>query len=223
VIAKYEYSFSINILNEKRISPVYTGPEIDIIFEDENIIALNKPSSVHGHPLTYTETDNCLSFLRQQGKFAALGLNPHEAERGMLYRLDFATSGILVFCKREELFHSWRKNFFHLVKTKYYIAIVDSPGPEIGEYATYLQSYGPKGAKMVEAEEAECSQLARLKIVEKSINTIKGDTIYNGNSFERLMLHALEYDFTINETQTYKMKAPLPDLFRDFLNLNSRS
>ena len=249
VQAKYEYSFHLNILNENRISPFYTGPQIDIIFEDENIIALNKPSSVHGHPLTYLETDNCLSFLRQQGKFKALQLNSAEAERSMLYRLDFATSGVLIFCKSEETLNSWRANFFKLVKTKQYVAVVDSPGPEVGEYETYLQPYGPKGGKMREAEKGEKSQIARLKVTEKSDHKngcllkielitgvrhqirsqlqilgfpIKGDQVYEGSSFERLMLHALEYRFSISETDKYEVKSPLPELFKNFLDLNSR-
>jgi len=225
--SKKEYFFNANILNRNRISPLYNGKPIPILFEDDNIIALNKPTSIHGHPLTYLEADNCLSFLREKNKFEALFVSRLEAERGMLYRLDFLTSGVLVFCKKDHLLTDWRENFFQYVKKKQYLAVVDSPGPDIGTYQTFLKPFGPKGAKMVEGSSSEGLSLAKLKIIAKESSAdgcllrielitgvrhqirsqleslgfpIKGDTLYGGSSFSRLMLHAYEYEFSLHHS-----------------------
>jgi 23S rRNA pseudouridine1911/1915/1917 synthase len=240
----------LNILNRGKVNPVYCGPKINIIHEDENLIAIEKPEFIHGHPLVYEDQLNCLSYLRNIGRHEVLKVNEISAEKGMLYRLDLSTSGLLVFLTSDEMYQKWRSDFSTLVHQKIYAAIVQTPGPDIGEYKTWLKPYGPKGSKMVVAKETdEPSFPARLKIIDKidkenhtllkiELQTglrhqirsqlsslgfpILGDELYGGEKSNRIYLHAYNYIFDLPGTHSYNLKAELPELFLNFLDLNRR-
>lgn len=141
----------LDLINNGLISPIYAGPKLEILFEDELVLALNKPNNLHCHPLGYQEHDNCLSFLRSSNPskyYEALLVNSTSYDRGLLYRLDFATSGVLFYIKNQKLFNSLRTNFFALVKNKIYLAIVEGDFLQEGAHQHYLTPTGPKGAKM---------------------------------------------------------------------------
>jgi len=37
------------------INPQYDGPEIKLLFEDENFLVMDKPANLFVHPLSYEE------------------------------------------------------------------------------------------------------------------------------------------------------------------------
>ena len=117
-------SVSLNLVNHGLINPVYNGKLPKILFEDENIIALSKPAGVHCHPLTYLEHDNLVSFLQSQGLCEPLKVNTNAFDRGLMYRLDFDTSGLVVFIKKEKLYRKVREDFKEIVDKKIYYAVV---------------------------------------------------------------------------------------------------
>ena len=144
------YVLPLNLLNQGIINPKYLGPEIEILYEDENIIALNKPHGIHCHPLTYTEQDNCLSFLRESLFFKKSEF-AHERnfDPGLLYRLDLGTSGVLLLVKNKSDYHEIRDNFLSKAKLKIYLAIVSGELKEDGEFKHYFKSSGEKGKKII--------------------------------------------------------------------------
>ena len=85
------------------IYPDYEGPDIEVLFENDDVIILNKPPNIHSHPLKYSEQDNCLSFLRQQLKNNKMDVNKKSYDKGLLYRLDYVTSGVLFFIIKKYL------------------------------------------------------------------------------------------------------------------------
>ena len=66
-------------------------------------------------------------------------------DRGLLYRLDYGTSGILIFLKDEEDYQYLRNDFNNLVKEKSYLAIVMVV---LGELKYLLPSLLKHGRKM---------------------------------------------------------------------------
>jgi 23S rRNA pseudouridine1911/1915/1917 synthase len=157
---KQEIELSLDLRNGKEINPRYEGPEISILFEDENLLAISKPPFIHNYPLKYSERDNCLSYLRSQyPKFAEINqVNSSDMERGLLYRLDFGTSGVLIFLKNEDLYHELRKTFALAVKRKVYLAIVCGNIEEKGRLSHHLRATGTKGHKMALCHEGDVSQ-----------------------------------------------------------------
>jgi 23S rRNA pseudouridine1911/1915/1917 synthase len=80
-----------------------TAPEI--VYEDDSVLALRKPSGMHSAPLRDGGADLC-SWLFERRPRAALGGadGRGSVEGGLLHRLDRDTSGILLFALTETAF-----------------------------------------------------------------------------------------------------------------------
>ena len=94
-------------INITSLSPIIEPEDIpvDIIWEDENMLVVNKPSGMLTHPTT-TETTgtlvNALLFKYSQNLSDING----EFRRGIVHRLDRNTSGLLMIAKNNES-HQW--------------------------------------------------------------------------------------------------------------------
>ncbi|MBT3584745.1 MAG: hypothetical protein HN509_07550 [Halobacteriovoraceae bacterium] len=217
----------LDLLNQGIVNPLYKGPAIKIIHQDEQLIVLEKPHQIHCHPLRYNESDNILSFLRQSGH--GKHLTQTEAEKGLLNRLDFETSGVLVFVKDPVLHRELRDNFENLIKQKTYHAIVKGDFDKEGEHKHFLGQKGEKG-KLVIAQEDGAGKEATIIVeklkyhsgADKSLLQVSligghrhqirvqlqqlgypifGDLQYGGEPAERLFLHAYSYTITIDERE----------------------
>ncbi len=105
---------------------------IQVIFEDEDLIIINKPSGLVVHPFDYSTEYNLVDFLHekyseiffiennvtlQDGRIIPLG--------GIVHKLDRDTSGVMVIAKTKEIFDELKSQFRnHLIK-KSYIALVE--------------------------------------------------------------------------------------------------
>jgi len=96
---------------------------IDIIFEDEDIIIVNKPPGLVVHPAYghYSGTlVNALAF-----HFQNLPQNPTMMHRpGLVHRIDKNTSGLLVIAKTELAMNALAKEFFERTIHRNYLALV---------------------------------------------------------------------------------------------------
>ena len=92
----------LDFVNDGLINPHYDGPPIEIIAETEWFLVLNKLPNQFVHPLSYDESNNCLSYLRAT-RPELLNVNSSNYDRGLLYRLDFETSGVLIYVKQDNL------------------------------------------------------------------------------------------------------------------------
>jgi len=221
--AQQEISLPLNLLHLGGINPDYQGLPLEIVAEDEYFLALHKPAGIHGHPLTYQEQDNCLSFLRAIGRGKLLQVQQDKAERGLLYRLDQATSGILLYAKSDAIYTAAAK----AKKIKIYHALVagDFPSALAKAWRQYFVATGAKGKKMqayptaVSHKDGQWGELSIKKLgydapedqslLEISLKTglrhqiragltalgfpIVGDSLYGGRMASRLYLHASCY------------------------------
>lgn len=241
---KSEFYVDLNLLNHMQIGPIYKGPSIEIIHDCEQFIAITKPENIHCHPLDYTDEDNCLSYLKSNSLFSSLSVNQNHWDRGLLYRLDYETSGVLVLCKNESLYRIIRDNFPQVAKEKIYIAIVEGEIEDSGEVESALTTSGKK-IKVIDDCEPNARltfekigydshydySLIKVKLLHGLRHQIRvqmasyghpiiGDTLYGGREDKRMYLHAYEYVFNINENE-FRFKSELK-LFGNFLNLNSK-
>ncbi len=237
-------SIPIDVLNRGLINPLYNGEKIEIIHECEKFLALNKPTKVHMHPHSYSESDNILSFLRSQNLNHVLEVNSSNYDRGLLYRLDYETSGIVVLSKSNELYELIRNNFNEISKRKIYLTIVEGKL----EGKEYLESKiiesGVKGKKMKLDENGKSCSLSyevirsneKFSLLKVELETglrhqircqlasighsIIGDNLYGNIASDRLYLHAYEYEFEVNN-QIYNFKSKKLELFSKFFNVDS--
>ena len=213
-----EVELPLSILNYGLINPVYQGQEFKILEENTNIVSIEKPVKVHCHPLHYDESDNILSGLRAAGRDDLLSVNPESYDRGLLYRLDFETSGLLLYVKNTKLLKELRVNFQTKVKRKTYLAKVHGEIKEELLLKNSLKPSAQKGSKMKEAVDGveanikvlPVKNLGRFTIVEIDLNegvrhqirvqlslagfSILGDPLYGDDDESILHLHCLKYE-----------------------------
>lgn len=113
---------------------------IPVIFEDKNIVVLNKPSGIVIHPFDNSTEETLVDFLMekypnmfsvkggpilgwenkiilQDGRTINLG--------GIVHKLDRETSGVIVVAKTKEIFDELREQFTNHSIKKTYIAVVE--------------------------------------------------------------------------------------------------
>jgi 23S rRNA pseudouridine1911/1915/1917 synthase len=233
----------IDLVNYLQINPTYIGPEVKILTETKDYLAVHKPSGLHSHPQSYSDKDTVLNFLVSEKKWDVLNTNSSQYDRGLLYRLDQPTSGVLLLAKNEEFFHRMRDHFRSQMKKKFYLAVVRGSFNQEGEWGHYFRPFGPKGAmqsvSLTSSPEASLGQLKVVKVMENNgmslllINLstglrhqiraqlaalgfpIVGDELYGGVQAERLFLHAWRYEWDELVEDCHA------DLFNTFFDLNT--
>lgn len=229
-----------NLINFKQISPIYLKDQMSIVWEDENLLALNKMPNIHSHPLSYDEHDNCLSFLRGIGKGNLLYVNCNSYDRGLLYRLDYETSGVLIYIKKTDLLQNLRKDFHQIVKEKIYMALVCGKHNIKGVYTHNLVPAGRKKQMMktlpgdqavIEIKQARYLEKFDFSLLEVSLKTgfrhqirtqlsalgmpVLGDILYGGKKAARLFLHARRYKLAW-EDHLYDIECLQAPLFKKY-------
>ena len=115
-----KYEVATSLLSHNQINPSYFAPnashQISIIKENENYLAIEKPHRVHSFPLSYVETDNALSFIRQEGLGALFSAYTEFLDRNLLFRLDYETAGVLLFAKNHRDLKKLRREMGHKKK-----------------------------------------------------------------------------------------------------------
>lgn len=233
----------LNLVNHLRINPSYIGPEMKIIAENEKFIALHKPNQIHSHPHSYEDKNTVLNYLLEKRIWSPLQINLESYDRGLLFRLDFETSGVIILAKNEGFFKSIRTNFESEMKRKFYWAIVEGDFDKEGKWTHYFKSSGQKGVKQkvsnTKIDDSFEGSLSVSKIMSHSgksmllINLktglrhqiraqlahlgypILGDELYGGSKNHRLYLHAFRYEFgeIVEDNEA--------ELFHLFFDLNS--
>ena len=100
---------------------------LDIVFENEDLIVVNKPAGMVVHPAAGHPSGTLVN--------AVLGYDPDiegiggEERPGVVHRLDKETSGLILLAKNERA-HRWLQDQFRLRKVeKTYLALVDGKPP----------------------------------------------------------------------------------------------
>lgn len=100
---------------------------LDIIFENDDLIVVNKPAGMVVHPAAGHYSGTLVN--------AVLGYDPDmegiggEERPGLVHRLDKETSGLIILAKNERA-HNWLQDQFRLRKVeKIYLALVDGKPP----------------------------------------------------------------------------------------------
>lgn len=216
---------------------VPTKGNIDILFEDQFFVFVNKPSGIPSHPSKGHYFDTLANYVEKYLK--SQGLTSH-----IINRLDKDTSGIVVFAKNSYFHSIISLEFEKRLVEKIYIAVVhgkltkksgliekpikrsnDGIKREVNEKGSYA-------ATMFEViEQNEDFSVLKLKPITGRTHQIRvhlasighpivDDTLYGIEKEANfpLLLHAysISFNFKLVEKE-YKVTAPLPHYFSEFL------
>lgn len=126
------------------------GPELEVVWEDNNLLIINKPAGLPCHPMLPWDRDSVCQrllppypFLRGVGELRAPGL---------LHRLDNETSGLLTFAKHPAAWEFYSKALQNQRWEKHYVCWVH--GELVGEQTIESPIVHHKaGARMMVATE----------------------------------------------------------------------
>ncbi len=95
--------------------------DLDILFEDDDIIVIDKPRGVVMYPSAGNKTGTLVQNLLSYTHLSALG---GQTRPGVVHRLDKDTSGVMVFAKSDAAYRGLVKMFSTHDLTRKYIAFV---------------------------------------------------------------------------------------------------
>ena len=105
---------------------------LSVLYEDAEVIAVDKPAGMPSHALRADETDTAANFLLARcPEMAAVGTHPLEA--GLVHRLDTDTSGVLLAARTAAAHVALRRQFAARRVTKEYVAVVQGDVAAPGE------------------------------------------------------------------------------------------
>lgn len=218
--------------------------KLDIVYEDEDLAVINKPSGMVVHPAPGNYEHTLVNALKNIFKSLS-DINPDRP--GIVHRLDKETSGLLVIAKnnashldlaRQFAEHSIKKEYLAIVKgrVEFDESLIEAP---IARHATRRKNMAVNFSDSAKEAKTHYRTLKRYKdfsLLELRPFTgrthqlrvhldfighpILGDDKYGkGNEFTRLALHAKTLGFTHPRTgKPMEFKSPIPKEFNDFLN-----
>lgn len=170
-------------------STVAFAPEnipIDVIYEDDTLVVVNKPAGLVVHPAAGTPSGtlaNALAYHFQQLPDSGTGVRP-----GIVHRLDRDTSGLLVVAKTEAALENLSDQFRDRTVFKSYVALV---------HGRVLSDSG----KIDQPLARDASNRTRMAVVRGGRNAL---TLYRvRRSFERFTL--LDVDLKTGRTHQIRV------------------
>ena len=110
--------------------------DIDIIYEDNDILVVNKPPNQVVHPGHGNYSGTLLNGLIYHNENLP---ENRDGRPGLVHRIDKDTSGLLVVAKSDTALTKLSEQFFHKTIDRKYLAIVwGTPSPEQGTIDKYL-------------------------------------------------------------------------------------
>jgi 23S rRNA pseudouridine1911/1915/1917 synthase len=220
---------------------------LDILYEDEDIIVVNKPKGMVVHPAAGHYTGTLVNALMYHCRDNLSGINGVQRP-GIVHRIDMNTTGVLVACKNDAA-HSFisEQLSVHSITRKYEAIVLNSFKEETGTvdapigrhridrkkmavdykngrnavtHYRVIENYG----KYAHIEcQLETGRTHQIRVHMASIgHPLLGDDVYGSGKSQfnttGQTLHARVLGFIHPSTRKYmEFEAPLPEYFRNIL------
>lgn len=221
----------------------FIGPDtvdftLPIIYEDDNVIVINKPVGVLSHAkggILHEQT--VADFFKNKTTF---GVDTNRA--GIIHRLDRATSGVMIGAKNEETARLLQQQFSDHKAKKTYMAIVKgTPDPQKARLELPIERNPKKPSQFrVGANGKSATTVYEVLKSTKDFSLIRltpttgrthqlrvhmayighpiiGDPVYGDKPADRMYLHATEIEITIPKSKRQTFKADLPIEFTSLM------
>lgn len=220
------------------------NPLLDIIYEDDDIIAINKPAGLLSIA-SDTESERTAYHI----------LMEYEREKNIknrvyvVHRLDKDTSGVLVIAKNEKMKLALQDNWANIVKTRGYVAIVEGvPVKKTAKLVSWLKETKTHLIYVSDTPRSGLEAITNYEVIKEGINyclldinletgrknqirvqlqeighPIAGDKKYGATTspIKRLCLHANKLELIHPYTkELMTFETPLPKEFKWLVNKN---
>jgi len=109
--------------------------DVEILYEDDDVLVINKPSGVTVHPAPSVKEATLVDWLKHKG--IRLSTISGEERHGIVHRLDKGTSGTMVVAKNNKAHEFLSEQLQDKSMGRYYIAII---APPLKEDITVIES-----------------------------------------------------------------------------------
>lgn len=197
-----------------------TGEDIplDIIYENDDLIVVNKPAGMVVHPAAGHASGTLVN--------AVLGYDPDlegiggEERPGLVHRLDKETSGLIILAKNERA-HNWLQDQFRLrTVEKTYLALVDGKPPTPAGRVEAAIGRDPKQRKKMAVRSPGKGREAVSEY--KTLETFKAHTLLEFHPLtgrtHQIRLHCAFLGCPIVGDSIYGRRNPSVDIGRHFLH-----
>lgn len=202
-------------------APVDLVPEqipLDVIFENDDLLVVNKPAGMVVHPAAGHSSGTLVNaVLGYDAEIEGIG---GEERPGVVHRLDKDTSGLILLAKNERA-HRWLQDQFRLRKVeKTYLALVDGKPPTpSGRVETFI-GRDPKNRKRMANVSASKGREAVSEY--KTLESFKNHTLLEFHPFtgrtHQIRLHCAFLKCPIAGDEVYGRKSSTVALSRHFLH-----
>jgi 23S rRNA pseudouridine1911/1915/1917 synthase len=241
-------------LTEPPLEKIETLPEpipLEILFEDDGLIVINKPPGLVVHPgAGHREHTLVNALLNHCETLSGIG---GKERPGIVHRLDKETSGCLVVAKNDAIHRDLSKQFAARTVEKIYLALVAGKlrkptgviEEKIGRHAVHRKrmSASTLRGRAAKTEYRAVRSSDRATLIECRLHSgrthqirvhlhhlghpVLGDKVYApglAKNFPRQMLHAWKLGFRHPHSEEWKgFEAPLPDDFAAAIKLTIES
>lgn len=234
--AKFNVDENHVVSVEQPAVPNFDGDSLPIIYEDENVIVIDKPLGILTHSKgALNEEFTVAEFVRSKTGYKSDSNRP-----GIVHRLDRATSGVLLCVKNDSTASMISKQFTNRTVKKHYVAVttgipkeskavLDLPigrNPSIpstfrvdikGKQAeTYVEVVRHGESRALVDLHPKTGRTHQLRVHLGYINTpILGDPVYGKESSDRMYLHAHSLEVTLPGGERKVFTSPIPTSFDD--------
>jgi 23S rRNA pseudouridine1911/1915/1917 synthase len=191
---------------------------LDIVFENEDLLVINKPAGMVVHPAVGHSSGTLVN--------AVLGYDPEiegiggEERPGLVHRLDKETSGLIVLAKNDTA-HNWLQDQFRLRKVeKTYLALVDGKPPTPSGRVEAAIGRDPSHRKRMAIVSAKKGREAVSEY--KTLETFKEHTLLEFHPLtgrtHQVRLHCAFLGCPIVGDKVYGRKSPSLKIDRHYLH-----
>ena len=213
-----------------------THPDIEILFEDNHLLAVHKPPGIlsqEDHTGNPDLLNLCKEYLKKEYN------KPGDAFLGLLHRLDKPVSGVMLFAKTSKAASRISEQIRKRTIKKTYLAVVEGVPPKNGMLQDYLlknnqtntvsvvsaRNKNAKKAELFYQTESVQGNLSLLKITLITVRPhqiriqlshlgypVWNDKKYGSSETGDLSLHAFELTFehpTLKTEKTIRSRPPL--------------
>lgn len=222
----------------EEIAPERTTLPYDVIFEDENVLVVNKPAGMLTHAKgAIAEEFTAADIIKPKTSYKAETNRP-----GIVHRLDRDTSGVLLMVKNDETASMVQRQFTNRSVKKEYMAIVSGrpaqnealidvpiernpsapstfrPGVKGKEAQTAYTVLSGNDAHTLLQLRPKTGRTHQLRVHTQHIGVpILGDRVYGTEEADRMYLHASRLELTLPGGVRKVFEAPLPASFQEQL------